>query len=362
MSDEPRDSAPQEPADDSASDIFAAIMRQAAAKSRQASDSSPPAETDAAETEADAAPADAEKQFKSAPPATRPPIQRIRRGPFNRQERGPGAIGGFFRTAFLVILSAGLVATLLTWFTNPHFINPAVVRGLQADALLLEANAPLHTPTPIATPKWHYRIGIISGHRGRDSGAVCEDGWGNANLIERDINFAVAEGVVANLKADNYTVDLLDENDPRLDNYQAAALVSIHANTCHDFGEYVSGFIVSKADSRPDYGADALLRECIALNYAAYVPLPRSFVETADMTDYHNFRIIHPLTPAIILEMGYMLADRDILVDEPDLLAHAITVGIHCFLGASGAVPDLAAEDPPYRVPVIATPTPPARR
>ena len=362
MSDEPRDSAPNEPADDSASDIFAAIMRQAAAKSRQASAASASDATGAADTETETLAEAAEAEIKTAPPAKRPPIQRIRRGRLNRQPRGPGAMGGFFRTAFLVILSAGLVATLLTWFTNPQFINPAVVRGLQADALLLEANAPLHTPTPIATPKWHYRIGIISGHRGRDSGAVCEDGWGIANLIERDINFVVAEGVVANLKADNFTVDLLDENDPRLDNYQATALVSIHANTCQDFGELVSGFIVSKADSRPDYGADALLRECIALNYAAYVPLQRSFVETADMTDYHNFRIIHPLTPAIILEMGYMLADRDILVNEPDLLAHAITVGIHCFLGASGAVPELVADDPSYRVPVIATPTPPARR
>ena len=361
MSDEPRDAAPKQPEDVSASAIFAAMLREAAAKSRGISDSSQP--TEAIEGEADGVAEKADTEDQPSPPqAKRPPVQRITRGRLHRQPHGPGVISGFFRTSFIVILSAGLVATLLTWFTNPQFINPAVVRGLQANALLAAANAPLQTPTPIATPKWHYRIGIISGHRGRDSGAVCEDGWGIAELIERDINFAVAEAVVANLKADNYTVDLLDENDPRLDNYQATALVSIHANTCQDFGEVVSGFIVSKADSRPDYGDDTLLRECIALNYDAWVPLQRSFVETADMTDYHNFRIIHPLTPAIILEMGYMLADRDILVNEPDLLAHAITQGIHCFLGASGAVPELAQGDPPYRVPVIATPTPPARR
>ena len=362
MTDEPRDAAPNEPADDSASAIFAAIMREAAAKTRPSPASPGRSADDPAD---DAAPQpDSNAESKPAPSKPRPRIQRVAAAQAPRQPGQPGAIGGFFRTLFIVCLSAALVATLLTWFTNPAFISPAVVQGLQADAMLLaNLDSPRQTPTPMATPKWHYRIGIISGHRGRDSGAVCEDRWGNAELIERDINFAVAQRVVTTLKADNYSVDLLDENDPRLDDYRATALVSIHANTCQDFGEFVSGYIVSKADSRPDHGADVLLRECVALNYGAYVPLKRSFVETADMTDYHNFRIIHPLTPAVILEMGYMLADREILTSQSELLAHAVTQGVRCFLAESGVEPALSESsgDPGYLAPIIATPTPAGR-
>ena len=206
-------------------------------------------------------------------------------------------------------------ATVLTWFTDPQFINPAVVKGLQLNDPMLLANvaAAGGTPTPVATPNWHYRIGILSGHRGKDSGAVCEDEYGYPEIKEIDINFAVAQRVVAKLKADNFAVDLLDENDPRLDNYQGTALVSIHANTCYDFGELVTGYIVAKAEARPDVGSDTLLRECVAINFGTLVPLERSFVLTVDMTNYHVFRTIHPLTPAVILEMGYMLADREVL-------------------------------------------------
>ena len=91
-------------------------------------------------------------------------------------------------------------------------------------------------------PTGRGEIGIVSGHRGpeNDPGAVCPDG-----LTEASVNLSVATLVVRNLRGLGYTVDLLDEFDPRLQNYQAAALVSIHANTCQDFGERclrLSGF------------------------------------------------------------------------------------------------------------------------
>ena len=277
-----------------------------------------------------------------------------------------GLFGSFLRTIFVVCISTGLVATVLTWFTDPQSLNPAVVKGLQLNDPMLLANVAASggTPTPVATPNWHYRIGILSGHRGKDSGAVCEDEYGYPEIQEVDINFAVTQRVVAKLKADNFAVDLLDENDPRLDNYQGTALISIHANTCYDFGELVSGYIVAKAEARPDVGNDTLLRECVAINFGTLVPLERSFVLTVDMTNYHVFRTIHPLTPAVILEMGYMLADREVLENEPDLLAQAITNGIYCYLGVSGNVSNLspARADNRYLVPLLETPTPEGRR
>jgi len=289
-------------------------------------------------------------------------IQRIKRRRERRRRNTVGAIGGFLRTTFVVLLSAGLVATILTWFTDPQFLNPTVVKGLQdnSPALIAEFTAvPTIEPTLAVTPNWLQRIGIVSGHRGpeNDPGAVCDDG-----LTEAEINFDVAQRIVRNLREMNYTVDLLDEFDPRLDNYQAAALVSIHANTCQDFGEVVSGYLVAKAAARPDGGIDSILAECIAQNYERLVPLERRFTLTLDMTDYHTFREIHPLTPAAIMELGFMLADRELLTEQPDLLAKAITDGIVCFLQPTDDYPELTPVDADSTLPdnfvPVESPTP----
>lgn len=376
MSDEINDNPPPEngKTGDSASAIFAAIMREAAEKARpkgtiKRATPSPGRSQKATEPSVEEEPNPTEPVDDNEGRAglTEPQrFRRIPRGTLHQSRGDSGLAGGFLRTIFVVGISAGLVATVLTWFTDPQFLNPAVVKGLQLNDPLLMANVagPGATPTPVATPNWHYRIGIISGHRGEDSGAVCEDEYGYPELKEVDINFSVAQHVVAKLKAENFSVDLLDENDPRLDNYQGVALVSIHANTCYDFGEFVSGYIVAKAEARPDFGNDTLLRECVALNFGALVPLERSFVLTVDMTSYHVFRTIHPLTPAVILEMGYMLADREVLEKEPELLAQAISNGIYCYLGVSGSVSGLspARSDSRYLVPLLETPTPEWRR
>ncbi len=327
----------------SASAIFAEMMRQAAAKASPRRVRRPPP---------------AFEESPSLEPEIEPPqIQRVRRRLVVRKPPAGSFASGFLGTLFVVIVSTALIATLLMFFVNPEFLNPAVVQGLQIDRDEL-VNAGV--PTPAQTPVWLQRIGIISGHRGRDSGAICQDEWGNVLLREVDINFAVAERVVARLKALNYAVDMLDEVDPRLENYRAAALVSIHANTCYDFGEYVSGYIVAISEARPRIGIDAFLRECIAINYGARVPLRRSFTLTANMTNNHAWQKIHPLTPGMILEMGYMLADQAVLTEDPDLLADAITAGILCFMENSGVAPGQVSSSASadYIVPILATPTP----
>ena len=327
----------------SASAIFAEMMRQAAAKAAPRRVMRPP------------------PNFEESPslePELEPPrIRRVRPRLVVAGPRADSFASGFFGTLFVVLVSTALVATMLMFFVNPDYLNPAVVQGLQLDREgILGMEGP---PTPLQTPVWLQRIGIVSGHRGRDSGAVCLDEYGNAFLREVDINFAVAQRVVARLKGRNYAVDMLDELDPRLENYRAAALVSIHANTCYDFGEYVSGFLVAISEARPQVGIDAFLRECIAINYAARMPLRRSFAVTEDMTNYHVWQKIHPLTPGMILEMGYMLADQAALTDDPDLLADAITAGILCFLENSGGSAGATRRaDVDYIVPVLATPTP----
>jgi N-acetylmuramoyl-L-alanine amidase len=303
----------------SASAAFLQIMRQAAERSRLSAQTAPafePAAEDAGAAADDPAPdaaeqpqrADADDAVAAADGGPtpepeplvdevtgeirRPPRRRLRRG-----QRAMSAIGGFVRSIFIMVVSAFLVATIFRWWTPPSFLPSSVRRDLafEANAAPITATPP---PTALPTPNWAVRVGIVSGHRGpqNDPGAVCPDG-----LTEREINFNVAQVVVANLQNLGYTVDLLDEFDPRLQNYQAAALLSIHANTCREWpnGEVVSGYLIAAPAARVTArGNDELLVDCVSRYYALGTQLERREGTTIDMTDYHNFREIHPLTPA----------------------------------------------------------------
>ncbi|HEX2619574.1 MAG TPA: N-acetylmuramoyl-L-alanine amidase, partial [Phototrophicaceae bacterium] len=246
-------------------------------------------------------------------------------------------LGGIFRSFLVIIPSALLMATILSWWTNPQFLQPGVRAGLQAAII-----ASGITPSPtifVPTPNWLSRIGIVSGHNGPrpdgspvDPGATCENASGETYLTEREVNFDVATRVVVGLRSLGYSVDLMDEFDPRLANYQGAALVSIHSNTCRDFGEVVSGYLVAKAEARPENGVDTLLADCITRYYGAHTRMPQHFGVTEDMTDYHSFREIHPSTPAAIIELGFLRADQEMLTKHQDELAAGIVDGIRCFI------------------------------
>lgn len=262
-------------------------------------------------------------------------IRRIKRRQQQRQTQRVSVLGGIFRAVFVVILASGIMATILSWFTSADFLDPETRRNL---AVAMYAVEPTPTLTPAPTPNWARTIGIVSGHRGPgleqdyDPGAVCLDGAGGVIVTENDINFGVASKVVQYLRQRSYRVDLLDEFDPRLNDYQAAVLVSIHSNSCQDYGEVVSGYLVAKAAAKPAEGPDDQLAECIAQYYGPMTGLERRFSLTIDMTDYHSFRELHPLTPAAIIELGFMRADQQILVEQQDLLARAIVEGVLCFL------------------------------
>lgn len=261
------------------------------------------------------------------PPAAPAPAVKRRSAARRRGAATLGFTGGFLRTVIIVLAAAGLTATIFTWFTPNEFINQDVRTELGA---AIATGAATGIPTVQPTPNWARRIGVVAGHRGpeNDPGAVCPDG-----LTEGEINFNVAQLVVGRLRALGYTVDLLDEFDTRLDRYQAAVLVSIHSNTCRNFGELVSGYLVAGPSARVTVrDEDRRLVECISENYAVASGLTRRDGVTEDMTDYHSFREIDATTPAAILELGFMLADRQVLTERQDALAQGISNGVLCFL------------------------------
>jgi len=358
MSEQPQDdNNPQNPNPEEetrhapASVVFMEMMRRAASKNRPQFDD----EVDAPTSEVITEPQPTEK---IAPPPVKPlyntpeerrravaleaeRIRRIQRRQTQRKIRRGSMVGGFISAWLLVLISGGLIATILSWGTSPEALNRRLRQELgQIDAQAGSNNVvsllePTPTPTTIATPNYLRRIGIVSGHRGpqNDPGAVCPDG-----LTENSINYEVASRVMVKLRELGYVVDLLEEFDARLANYVADALISIHSNDCRDYGG-ASGFLVAISEARPQDGLDSRLMECIAQAYGAKTGLVRRFGLTRDMTDYHIFREIDLNTPGTILELGFMRDDRAILTEDPELLAEAIVEGILCYFNPNSVVP-----------------------
>lgn len=181
------------------------------------------------------------------------------------------------------------------------------------------------------------RVGIVAGHwwpdetgQSRDVGAVCDEGTPN-QLTELEVNLEIAQRVVSTLQQLGYRAELLQEWDERLDGYRADVLVSIHADAC--LYPEASGFKVARVvDSAVPEEEDRLI-VCLVRYYGARTGLYfHQGSVTADMTVYHTFYEIAPETPAVIMETGFMLADRELLTQRPDLVAQGIVDGIVCFL------------------------------
>jgi N-acetylmuramoyl-L-alanine amidase len=171
------------------------------------------------------------------------------------------------------------------------------------------------------------RIGIISGHKEYDPGAVCDDG-----LTEAEVNLAIAEMVVANLRLLGIRTDLLDEYDQRLNGYSGTALVSIHADSCEYFNDEATGFKIAGST----YTDSSLLLTCMEESYRTVTHLPyHANTLTQDMADYHAFYEVAFGTPAVIIETGFMNLDRELLTTYADVPAKAISEGILCFINTT---------------------------
>ncbi|NLE43787.1 MAG: hypothetical protein GX620_03600 [Chloroflexi bacterium] len=202
----------------------------------------------------------------------------------------------------------------------------------QSTLVSVSTVAPVVTPLPSLTPSPAVpRIGIVAGHWGSDSGAVCPDG-----LEEVQINLDIAQRVVGALEPYGYHVDLLKEFDPLLYNYRADALVSIHTDSCDPYpgaDPPASGFKVTNVEDSAVPEVEQRLVECLSTAYQARTEL--FFHEntiTYDMRRYHLFYEIDKDTPAAIIEIGFMYEDRQLLTGQPDQVAQGIVDGILCFM------------------------------
>lgn len=235
------------------------------------------------------------------------------------------------RVLLTTLIVAVFAATFFTSFTPALFSTN--LRDQMA-VLLTPQSASLDAP---ATPRPKIRIGIVSGHWGNDSGAVCENG-----TTEADVNLRIATLVQQKLSALGYDTDLLNEFDPRLTGYQAAVLVSIHNDSCDYINDQATGFKVAAAVSARDNNLANRLAACLRDRYQRTTGLPLHDSVTNDMTFYHAFNEISPGTSAAIIETGFLNLDYQFLTEKTDVAADGVENGILCFINNENIAPTQA--------------------
>jgi N-acetylmuramoyl-L-alanine amidase len=226
-----------------------------------------------------------------------------------------------------VLVVGMVVATAFTLWTPASILPRSAARDIaRAMATRVGRNASPMPPTH--TPKPREIVGIVAGHSGNDSGAVCPDG-----LTEAEINLDIAEQVENILYSEGYDVDILTEFDDRLDNYAASALVSIHADSCNYINEQATGYKVTASLETQIPEESNRLVSCIIGRYSAATEMKfHAGSITYDMEYYHAFREVNANTPAAIIEVGFMNLDRDMITNNSSTVAQGVANGILCYV------------------------------
>ena len=166
---------------------------------------------------------------------------------------------------------------------------------------------------------------------------------GHANgLDEVDLNRAVAEALQAQLEAHGVTVELLSATPPR--GYYADLFLSLHADSVVDSTRrgYKSAYFDPERNP-----LEPRLKAYIDRAYLTASGFPDDHHNTTqNMHRYYAFNTwryrhsVHPGTPALLVEMGYLSSEVDMaFLNHPDQPAAALSAGILAFLQAQGRLP-----------------------
>ena len=211
--------------------------------------------------------------------------------------------------------------------------------GIDWNNITLGQNVALPLPVPVINS----RVALISGHAGYDSGAICADDAGQTTLTEADVTADVAERAAEMLRRDGTNVAILEEYDPRINNLEVDALLSLHIDSCISATGYKAAYYLFS--TIPD--EDARLVRCIDAIYPTTTGLTKhADTITHNMTEYHAFRKVAPTTPAAILELGFLGGDQALLTTDADLAAQGVAESIRCFLDEAETTPTPAATAP----------------
>jgi N-acetylmuramoyl-L-alanine amidase len=236
-------------------------------------------------------------------------------------------------------ITLGVAVILATMFTawTPASLNPGELANQMASLFEDGAEEARAVPFQLAAPSSDQplKVGIVIGHSGinpdtgtEDPGSICDDG-----LTELMVNQEIGQRVARALEAAGLDVDVLEEFDSRLFEYQAVALVSIHADSCLPINDLATGYKIASARDTVIPDRSQRLVDCLVDRYGRATNMYfHAGSITRDMTEYHTFREIHSQTPAAIIETGFLYLDRDFLTSEPEVAARGIADGVLCYV------------------------------
>ena len=153
-----------------------------------------------------------------------------------------------------------------------------------------------------------------------------------AGKMEWEVNLKIAQEVKKILEQKGMSVAILSAILPST--YKADAFVAIHADQ-NPSAPWLSGFKVA-ASAFDISGQATKLAEDIATEYRVATWLEREKYIPDSMPYYYAFNaekfsyVVHPTTPAVIIETGYLVNPRDqaIIVSNPHMAAEGIANGI----------------------------------
>jgi N-acetylmuramoyl-L-alanine amidase len=236
----------------------------------------------------------------------------------------------------IFLILAGVTMLSVFFFFNPGS-EPSNLIAFESeiDTSLIDPDAPVApivkpvNPQPVVQRLVQspppQKIGLIAGHRGSDSGTECQDG-----LTEVQVTSDLAERVADRLRKLDIETETLDEFDVRLNQYSATALISIHIDSCDYINEIATGFKIAGSPNTDSSGLTICMQQ--AYGDATQLPYHPNSI-TPHMSEYHVFNKISTVTPALIIEVGFLNLDREILTTQSDVVVNGLVDGIVCFLG-----------------------------
>ena len=227
------------------------------------------------------------------------------------------------RSVQSVLAFAALVATILTLWNPRSVFRPPDIYNL------LDTESPAETIEVGHAPiDEEIQIGLLAGHWQNSTGEVCADG-----IIEADVNHEIATRLQRTLEADGFSVRVFPEFDLDLLQYKADVFIAIYSGSCLLNPPAKSSFKIGTSLISDNQIAINSLAVCLTESYQEYTQLPFNYlVIDEDHPAFHIFRDIDPDTPAVMIEIGSLSADRHLITAQTDILIKGLTTGIECFL------------------------------
>jgi N-acetylmuramoyl-L-alanine amidase len=220
-----------------------------------------------------------------------------------------------------------------------HREREGTLRVIRIVAVVCSLFAVSAMEPPYAPPTRVARIALQAGHWRADEAprelrGLRGNGTRWEGVREWEVNLAIARHAAGLLRDMGYEVDVLPAVVPP--RYRADLFIAIHADGSDD--PTASGYRVAST-RRDRTGRSRRLASLLEASYGEATGLRRLPTVTRRMRNYYAFNYrryrhaLHPATPGVIIETGFLTSARDrrVILDQPEYAARGIVAAVTAF-------------------------------